>query len=330
MCPSPGGFHPCDCLHEVDSHSRIDEVKNDDGTRHAIVHYPNGTSQVLPQCPHKPPPGPRSKALARSQLHKAGHELKHENGTGVLTDPCQLGWAHAAPMEAFYQHSKNISNYTATYTVPEPPTSASTNILYYWIGLQDLDSVENPVIQPVLSWLKGSSENNWYFESWNCCPAGHKLKSTSVPIQGAGAKVLGSMHRDADGLFTITSADSTGKSSVLYTNDTKSGIVRSWDWVEIVLETYSVASCKDYSAGGLAQFLDMKLVDVEGQSVTPSWTLNPYINGKYLSASESAKFLACCNGSFALDWPNAAMHNNGASQSDLHRDQTWRAAGIVL
>lgn len=214
-------------------------------------------------------------------------------------------------MEAFYQHSRNISKYTATYTVPDPPTTTSSNILYYWIGLQDLNSAENPVIQPVLSWVKGSSENNWYFESWNCCPAGHKLKSTSVPIKGKGASVQGSMNRDSDGLFTITSTDSTGQSSVLYTNDTLSGIVRTWDWVEIVLETYNVDSCSDYSAGGQAQFLDMTLTDVEGQSVTPTFTMNPYINGAYLNASASTQFTACCNGKFVTDWPKAVMSNNG-------------------
>ena len=31
------------------------------------------------------------------------------------------------------------------------------NVLYWWIGLQDLNSTENPVIQPVLSFLN----NTW-------------------------------------------------------------------------------------------------------------------------------------------------------------------------
>ena len=52
-------------------------------------------------------------------------------------------------MEAFYQHSKSVMSFNATYTVPEPPSVTANNILYYWIGLQDLDSAENPVIQPV-------------------------------------------------------------------------------------------------------------------------------------------------------------------------------------
>jgi hypothetical protein len=221
-------------------------------------------------------------------------------------------------MEAFYQHSRDISQYTATYTVPDPPANSGAEILYYWIGLQDFDSVENPVIQPVLSWIKGSEPNNWYFESWNCCPAGHKLKAVSVPIAGAGASVSGKMTKDSNGLFTISSEDSTGKDSVLYSNDTVSGIVRTWNWVEIVLETYNVESCSDYSAGGQAQFLDMQLIDTEGQSVTPSWTLNPYINGEYLNASAAAQFQACCSGTFELNWPSAAIHQNGDTASSAN------------
>lgn len=304
LCPSPGGYHPCECLHEVDSETRIDEVKDEHGKMHAVLNFPNGTNKVLDECPHKRPKPPH---WLNKQSYKASAD----------TNPCQLGWAHAAPLEAFYQHSKDILQYNATYTVPEPPSDASTNILYYWIGLQDLGSEENPVIQPVLSWVKGSEANNWYFESWNCCPAGHKLKSISVPIEGAGTSVFGHMARDTNGLWSIISKDSTERSSVLYSNDTASGIVRNWNWVEIVLETYNVDSCSDYSAGGQAQFLDMKLIDTEGQSVTPSWTMNPYINGEYLSASESAQFTACCNGTFDLEWPSAAMHQNGATTNSL-------------
>merc|ERR1711874_392235 len=90
--------------------------------------------------------------------------------TDPVTDPCQLGWAHAAPMEAFYRHPMDIAFFNATQTVPEPPHVTENNILYYWIGLQDYNSSANPVIQPVLSYVPGSSSNNWYFESWNCCP----------------------------------------------------------------------------------------------------------------------------------------------------------------
>ena len=32
MCPSPSGFHPCDCIIEVESGSRAEEVAAEDGS----------------------------------------------------------------------------------------------------------------------------------------------------------------------------------------------------------------------------------------------------------------------------------------------------------
>jgi len=311
MCPSPGGWHPCDCLHEVDSRSRIDEIRDELGNRQAVIRFPNGTSKTLDECPYKRPKPPHRHTGRRG----ANGGLQRPSDQQPSDGPCQLGWSHATPFSAFYQHSQDIKDFTATYTVPEPPkdTGTDANLLYYWIGLQNTNSLENPVIQPVLSWVPGASSNNWYFESWNCCPAGHKLKASSVAIAGAGSIIQGHMHRDvATGLFNITSVDATGRSSVLYSNDTSSGIVSGWNWVEIVLETYRVADCSQYSAGGLAQFRDILLIDVQGQPVTPKWTQSPYINAKYLTTEAAAEFAACCNGSFQLGrWPDATMHQNG-------------------
>ena len=213
-------------------------------------------------------------------------------------------------MEAFYQHSKDVRSYNATYTVPHPPASVANNILYYWIGLQDLNSAENPAIQPVLSFVPEASSNNWYFESWNCCPAGHKLKATSVDISGPGAVLCGGLNRDSSDLFSITSSNSTGATSTLLSDDTNSGIVRKWNWVEIVLETYSIDSCSQYSAGGVAGFHDMTVIDVEGGLVAPNFTMNPYINGKYLPSAEAKESTACCGGEFKIEWPSASMQQN--------------------
>ena len=55
-------------------------------------------------------------------------------------------------------------------------------------------------------------------------------------------------------------------------------IADGWNWVDLVLETYGVDQCDEY-ARGTASFLDMRLVDVEGASLTPTWTSNPYIDG---------------------------------------------------
>lgn len=298
MCPSPGGLHPCDCVHEVESGSQIDEVVDEKGLRHALINHPNGTMSRLEACPYSPPPAPAPPSSAS------------------LSDPsniCGLGFAHGTPMSAFYQHTKDVMNFTATYTVPNSPSSASSQDLYYWIGLQDTSSSANPVIQPVLSFRDSTS---WYFESWNCCPAGHKLKAPTVPVE-PGATLYGAMEKSDDGLYKIVSTNSAGDSSVLYSNDTASGIVSSWNWVEVVLETYYVDSCSMYSDGGAMKFLDMSLVDTDGQALTPTWVLNDYIGTQYLTSEGTQTYQDCCNGTFSLDWPNAVIEQNPSGTSAL-------------
>ena len=291
LCPSPGGWHPCSCIHEVESGTRAEEVAHADGGSSLRLHAPDGSVRTLPHCTEKPPKPPTR--------------------TAPPSDPCELGWAHAAPMEAFYQHSKDIASFTATYTVPTPPATTASNILYWWIGLQPPHgSPLNRVIQPVLSYVAGSSPNNWYLESWDCCPAGHKVKASSVAVKGPGAKLHGSMVRSTDGIFTITSTDGTGATSVLLSDYTNAAIIGNWTWVDIVLETYDVADCAQY-ASGVVDFSSMTLTDVEGAAVTPSWVSAPYIDGQYLSPSAAAKFTACCKGTFDFDrWPLATMSQN--------------------
>ena len=217
-------------------------------------------------------------------------------------------------MEAFYQHDKDIGVFSATYTVPEPPKATVNNVLYYWIGLQDVNSSANPVIQPVLSYVPGASRNNWYFASWNCCPAGHKLEATQVSVSGPGESLTGVMQRDkTTGTYTITSRNAKGDASVLLSDDSNSGLVRHWNWVDIVLEVYDVKECQQYSSGGEASFLNMRLVDIDGHELLPSshsFSMSPYIDGRYLPPAEAAKYTACCSGNFALNWPNAGMTQN--------------------
>ena len=52
-------------------------------------------------------------------------------------DPCGLNWAHAAPFEAFHNHSAPIVHFSATYLAPVAPADPHA-ILYWWIGLQEI------------------------------------------------------------------------------------------------------------------------------------------------------------------------------------------------
>lgn len=290
LCPSPSGWHPCACIREVESGTKTEEVQDgQSGARLLRLHHVNGTIEDVPECPYARPELPR-------------------NDGGGPSDPCALDWAHAAPMEVFSRHNESIVSFTANYVVPDAPKTVASNILYYWIGLQDTTSAANPVVQPVLSFYPGSSPNNWYFESWNCCPAGHKIKGPSIPVAGPGAKLRGALTRDGHET-TINSTDGSGNSSVLVVYD--SHIVTSWNWVDITLETYSVTDCDQYSAGGAMIFEDMLILNRGGVPVTPQFASKPYIDGSYLNATESATFTGCCNGRFDTStWGKATMTQN--------------------
>lgn len=290
MCPSPSGWHPCDCIREVESGTRVEEVQEVETFEGPVLrlHHPNGTVEDVAHCPYTPPSRP--------------------HGTSDPRNVCDLGWPHAAPMEVFSQHNESIVGFSAEYVVPDAPSMVVGNILYYWIGLQDTSSAANPVIQPVLSYYPGSSPNNWYFESWNCCPAGHKIKSTSVSVSGPGARLLGAMTRTGTH-SVVNSTNELGNSSVLIVSD--SNIITSWNWVDMTLETYNVDSCDQYSAGSDMIFGDMSLTNADGEPVTPKFVSKPYIDGSYLTAKDSATFTACCGGTFdTAHWPRATMHQN--------------------
>ena len=43
MCPSPSGFHPCDCIREVESGTRAEERSDANDVRTLRLTHPNGT-----------------------------------------------------------------------------------------------------------------------------------------------------------------------------------------------------------------------------------------------------------------------------------------------
>ena len=135
-----------------------------------------------------------------------------------------------------------------------------------------------------------------------------------MSVSGPGESLQGVMERDPKtGVYTITSRNAKGDASVLLSDDSNSGLVRHWNWVDIVLEVYDVDECQQYSSGGEASFLNMSLVDVDGQELAPraeSFSMAPYIDGHYLPEEEAAKYTACCSGKFGVKWPDAGMKQN--------------------
>ena len=169
------------------------------------------------------------------------------------------------------------------------------------------------------------------------CPKGHKLEAAQVGVRGPGARLTGTMARDpTSGVYTVTSENEAGESSILISDDTNAGLVRKWNWVDLVLETYNVDDCAQYSSGGAMRFLDMTLTDVEGAAVTPTFEMAPYIDGRYLPPAEARAFTACCHGQFTISWPHATMAQNAkaaaaavAAEGMVERSKAAEAAQVA-
>ena len=110
-----------------------------------------------------------------------------------------------------------ITFFNGTYSVPDTPAPEyqGSEVLYWFIGMQNNADSETRILQPVLTFNgpQGGAEGEpegWSFTSWNCCPAGHKIKAASVGVSGAGARLFGSIQREPSGVYTVRSANASG------------------------------------------------------------------------------------------------------------------------
>ena len=174
LCASPGGPHPCDCLHHLPSGARIEKRRR--GNR---IHLPNGTVIRHKRCQHKHPARP--KPPTSSNLNSSSPDTSASACSSINS-----GYYHGRPFNAEHVFDgSNITRFAATLSVPASPEApvsgdveSTTEFLFYWFGLQDTRDDTTPVLQPVLSYSASGSPNAarespiWYFMSWNCCPNG--------------------------------------------------------------------------------------------------------------------------------------------------------------
>jgi len=160
----------------------------------------------------------------------------------------------------------NLKTFTSTYVVPNDPVNNNGNqVLFYFIGMQDNDDPNAVnIIQPVLTW--GNGYNQWYVKSWACCPS--NITVSSPPIFGlkAGSTLQGVISRESDSTWKIDSIFNNQHTTL---NAQVGDYI--YNWADITLEVYYVATCDDF-ATGKAYFNDLSMQDSQGQSLNPSWT----------------------------------------------------------
>jgi len=248
---TPFGPRPANCVKEVPSGSFI--VEKD---LHVEVTYENGTIVKYP------------KQQSCMDFHKewATKRVSHlramkENGTkGAPLD----GWLDYVG----YFPPTQVEKFTGTYTIPAEPSSQSNQVLFYFIGTENLrGTVGVSILQPVLTW--GNGHSKWNMASWNCCPGGETWTSSFLTGLKAGGTVSGVIDMTSGGKNWTVTSTYNGQNAVL----TVPTAQRDFNWVDVTLETYTVSSCEEFPSGSCT-FSDMVLTLAGGTSNSPTWTLD--------------------------------------------------------
>jgi len=167
-----------------------------------------------------------------------------------------------------YTHNAGFGKFTGSYNVPQDPPQPSGQILYYFIGLENLGG-GGPVniLQPVLEWGGG---DEWSLASWACCPSGMTPHSRTISGIKSSTIVDGTIERLDSQTWQIVSAfkDSTGqtKNTTLTAN-----LPYRYTWADVTLEVYSTSSCQQYSPEKVT-FSHLALQDESGAHISPQWS----------------------------------------------------------
>ncbi|MFC5743152.1 hypothetical protein [Dyella tabacisoli] len=182
------------------------------------------------------------------------------------TVPSYSGWV----LYTSYSSNKAIGRIVANWTVPAAPTSAGSQVVYFFPGLEQLPNVQS-ILQPVLGW-NGYNDKAWTMASWNCCVSGTTYHSSPIKVS-KGDKLLGDTYSTcAPGVscsvWAIVSTDTTnGRSTTLRTNP-----YNTLNWVfGGVLEAYGIGTCSQY-AGSPINYTNIKVYDINNvQVASPPW-----------------------------------------------------------
>jgi len=178
-----------------------------------------------------------------------------------------------------------LDSFTATYTVPQDPAVSRTNVLFYFIGMQDNAAPRDEVniIQPVLTWGNGIA--GWNAASWACCPKNITTRSPSLRGIRAGDTVSGIIKR----LDPFTWSIDTRWNGQNTTLRAQVGGY-NYNWADVTLEVYNIDTtmCGMFGNGPM-KFSNLVLKDVQGEVLSPKYTLTgpTACNGRLQIAANS-------------------------------------------
>jgi len=252
---TPFGVRPSGCVIEVDHDSTVTPLANNANVLQ-ISHPTKGVQyhHVPKYC---------SEDIAEIKQRYADKQARRDAPTSE-TDPQAInGWLDYG---GWYppQGENNLQSFTSTYIVPGNPPTVGSQVLFYFIGMQDNDSPSAVnIIQPVLTW--GNGYQQWYMQSWACCPSNITVHSPPLFGLGPGSSVLGTIQRVSASTWSIDSAFN-GKHTTL--NAQVGDYI--YNWADVTLEVYTVNQCGQF-APGRAWFNKLDLTDNKGEKLIPRW-----------------------------------------------------------
>jgi hypothetical protein len=166
----------------------------------------------------------------------------------------------------------------ANWLVPPAPTSHDGQTIFFFPGLEDDDSNDTTILQPVLGWnATPAYKNVWSLASWNCCVDGTVQHSPFIPT-ATGDNIFGDTFIACKpgskqcGEYSVNTVDSTTGASTELKDTSSFGLTFNWAFAG-ALEVYNVSKCSDYpsNSSGSTQFFYLGLFDEDLHPVTQHW-----------------------------------------------------------
>lgn len=274
---TPFGERPAECVLEVPHGSRVEQ--HPDRSAALLITTPEGN-----QYRHETP-STCWKEMSPSSLSAASHGGACPDPTCndvpcTCNDlPCNNWIDNAGSMNT----TTFIGSMSAQYVTPQTPkVSPGPQTLFYFIGAENTEgcprSGDPPpsgraILQPVLTydptgWCVNST-TGWCFSSWYCCPANLTVHSPYLINVQPGDVYLGEFsYSAATDEFVVTSQNIKNPKQVTALKCPRQG--RNFNWADITLEVYAVATC-DHFAQGPMWFNKTTLRDLDGVDMVPNW-----------------------------------------------------------
>jgi len=184
--------------------------------------------------------------------------------------PCTIHSAPALPdgwaVDEEYVTTKAVTSFNGSWVTPGTPKDKAAQTIFTFTGLQNavLENEVVSIIQPVLQWGVSAAGGGqyWSIASWYVNSNDDAVYSTIEEV-AVGTVIDGLMYVD-DSKWTIVAE--TADTNTNITVDVGAAEL----YVFVTLEVYGITTCSDYP-NGVVPYTNLA-VEVQHQSVTPSWT----------------------------------------------------------